>query len=223
MPRPIIAAFLLIEFVWWKAAAPSPIGYYLHIERHETHVAGGSHPLAIAFSMVGILLYLWLLGARIEVRMTRKAPMWRRFGTFLIDFYFAGSTIMWLIGLLAIVVESGRTGTFHWHFEREYGVSLDRILGVPLVVISMTLIFLYFAYPLTKAKQTVGCYAANRDLQRVGSRHSSRDATRSSSQANRLRVPWPVRLVEIVPTESEWPNLVRRKNQSNRAALLKRF
>ncbi len=158
LPRALIAAFLLIEFVWWKTAAPAPMGYFLRIENHETHVAGGSHPLAITFSLAGILLYLWLLGAGTEVQATSKAPLWRRFGAFVIDFYFAGSTIMWLAGLMAMVVESSRTGSFHWHFQREYGVRLDELFGLPLALVSMALMFLYFVYPLTMAKQTVGCY-----------------------------------------------------------------
>ena len=41
IPRSVIAAFLLIEFVWWKIAAPAPMGYYLQIESQETRVAGG--------------------------------------------------------------------------------------------------------------------------------------------------------------------------------------
>jgi hypothetical protein len=158
VPRALIAAFLLVEFVWWKAFAPAPMEYYLRFEDHETRVAGGSHPVAIVFSLAGILLYVWLLGARIDVQATSKAPLWRRFGTFVIDFYFVGSTILWLTGLIAILVESGRAGAFQWHFQREYGVKLDGLFGLPLGLVSMALIFLYFAYPLTKAKQTVGCY-----------------------------------------------------------------
>ncbi len=158
VPRALIAVFLLVEFVWWKTAAPAPMGYYVHIERQETRVAGGSHPIAIALSLMGIMLYLWLLSANIEVKATSRAPMWRRFGAFVIDFYFAGSTIAALAGLIAVAVESDQTGTFHWHFQREYGVSLDRMFGVPLALAAMALIFLYFVYPLTKAKPTVGCY-----------------------------------------------------------------
>ena len=172
VPRALIAAFLLVEFVWWKMAAPAPMGYYLHIEKQETHVAGGSHPFAIVFSLAGLLLYIWILRAGIEVKATTKAPMWRRFGAFLIDFYFAGSTIAGLVGLIAIAVESNRTGAFHWHFQREYGVSLDRMFGIPLALAAMALIFLYFMYPLTKAKPTVGCY-----LLRIGTFSQSAPGT----------------------------------------------
>ncbi len=163
VPRPLIATYLLIEFVWWKTAAPTPMGYFLQIENHKTQVAGGSHPIAIIFSLSGVLLYLYLLHARIEVLATSKASLWRRLGSFLIDFYFAGSTIMWLVGLIAVLVESGRTGRFEWQFQRWYGVRTDQLFGLPLVLVSMGLFFLYFVYPLTKAKQTVGCY-----LLRVG-------------------------------------------------------
>ncbi len=158
VPRALIAAFLLVEFVWWKAFAPAPMGYYFHVEDQELHVAGGSHPVAIAFSLAGILLYVWLLGARIDVHATIKAPLWRRFGSLVIDLNFAGATILWLTGLVAVLVESRRTGRFEWHFARDYGVAADRLFGLPLGLISMALIFLYFVYPLTKAKQTVGCY-----------------------------------------------------------------
>jgi uncharacterized RDD family membrane protein YckC len=55
-------------------------------------------------------------------------------------------------------VSAVRTGRFSWAFERSYTVSADTLVGLHLILITMGLMILYFVIPLTKGKQTVGCF-----------------------------------------------------------------
>jgi uncharacterized RDD family membrane protein YckC len=97
--------------------------------------------------------------------MMRRSPAnlvgvpawWRRVAAFLVDFYFALATILPITVLVALALEARRTGHFAWMFDRPYSVPSDvwLIIAVPL---DLTFTFLYFALPLTRGRQTVGCF-----------------------------------------------------------------
>jgi RDD family len=82
----------------------------------------------------------------------------RRIGSFMIDFWFSLLTLSGIGALAPLGLEATRTGHFVWHFQRVYTVGTDGVFELPSVLIFMTLMVLYFVFPLTRGKQTVGCF-----------------------------------------------------------------
>jgi hypothetical protein len=121
-------------------------------------VKAATSPLAVFWSLAGILLYFFLLGQKQEL-VSLGIPSWqRRAATSLVDFYFSVNVVVGLEALVPLGLEALRTGHFAWRFERHYTVPTDFNLGVPVVLFTLGLLFLYFVYPLTSGKQTIGCY-----------------------------------------------------------------
>ena len=86
-------------------------------------------------------------------------PSWkRRFAAFLIDFYVVMMTMTPFVALIPLAAEALRTGQFAWAFERKYTVDSDFYIAIPLVLVMMGLLAVYFAWPIGKGRQTVGCY-----------------------------------------------------------------
>lgn len=124
----------------------------------SAHVSTSSSPLALAWSMFNVALYLVLMIRIPDVQMGDAPPWWRRLLAGAIDFVFFVLTIAPIIALVDLELEARRTGQFVWHFQRNYAVTTDFSVGVPSVVIGLTCSFLYFAFPLTRGTQTVGCF-----------------------------------------------------------------
>ena len=62
-----------------------------------------------------------------------------------------------LFGFVPVLLEAGRTGAFCWHFHRDYALVSDAY-DVVLVLVFMFAFAAYFALPLMKGSQTVGCW-----------------------------------------------------------------
>lgn len=134
------------------------VGYTSEWKNGKEYVTAGSHPALLAWSIVGIGLFALLIKIDAEESPAGTPSGLRRFSAFLIDFWFSLAVLASLGGLLPLWIESLRTGHFSWHFERDYSVQTDQIFAFPFVLLTMALMFLYFAWPLTQGKQTVGCF-----------------------------------------------------------------
>jgi uncharacterized RDD family membrane protein YckC len=90
--------------------------------------------------------------------MTRKQAVsivgtpswWRRALAFVIDFHFAITSLAGLGGV-TYLLNANETTRSAWSLIRIY-------LAIPLFVGFNAAMFLYFAFPLTRGKQTVGCF-----------------------------------------------------------------
>ena len=149
-----VALSLLLEYLF----SANVVGYTSHWKDGKGHAAAGSHPALVVWSIAGIVLLAFLLKLEVEEFPAGVPSAWRRFSAFLIDFWFSLAILASLGGIVPLWLESMRTGQFSWHFERNYSVPSDEIFALPLVLMTMALMFLYFAWPLTKGKQTVGCF-----------------------------------------------------------------
>jgi uncharacterized RDD family membrane protein YckC len=81
----------------------------------------------------------------------------RRIFAFVIDFWFSLLTLSAVGALVPLLVEAVRTGHFAWHFQRNYSVNTDGLSAV-WILLFMALMVLYFTFPLTRGRQTVGCF-----------------------------------------------------------------
>ena len=149
-----ISLSLLLEYFFSSGV----IGYISHWENGRGYIAAGSHPALLAWAIASIALFVCLLKVEVEEFPAGVPSGWRRFFAFLIDFWFSLAILASLGGTVPLWIESIRTGHFSWHFERNFSVPSDEIYGIPLVLITMALMFLYFVWPLTNGKQTVGSF-----------------------------------------------------------------
>ncbi len=84
--------------------------------------------------------------------------MKRRAVAFMIDFSFSLMVLASLEALIPLWLEAHRTGHFSWSFERDYAVTSDSVIGIPATLFVLGLMICYFAFPLTRARPTVGCF-----------------------------------------------------------------
>lgn len=126
-------------------------------ESGKGYATAGSHPALLGWAVCSVALFAFLLRAEAKETPAGVPSGWRRFFASLIDFWFSVFTVASLGVAVQLWIESWRTGKFSWHFERNYSVRTDEIF-FPIVLIAMALIFLYFVWPLTKGKRTVGCF-----------------------------------------------------------------
>jgi len=148
-----VALSLPLEYLF----SGGEVGFSSHWQGGSGYVAAGSHPVLLAWSVGGIGLFAVLLKLEAKESPDGIPSGWRRFGAFLIDFWFSIAILAPFGGLVPLLIEAKRTGQFSWHFVRDYSVPNDEIL-IPLVLITLALMFLYFAWPLTRGKQTVGSF-----------------------------------------------------------------
>jgi RDD family len=143
---------------WVKAFwtdVPFTYGYSMEIANGESHVSGGTHPILLVAAVVFIALYFRMPTA--EPRINSAAKMGRRILAFIIDFLVIVFIGAGPFGLVAVLIERQRTGTFAWTFERDYTTSTDSYLGF-LVLVAVVFMFLYFVSALVRGKQTLGDY-----------------------------------------------------------------
>jgi len=144
----------------FRSEVPVTYGYSMEkTASGESHVAGGTHPVLLVTAAVFLALYFCMPTA--EPRIDVAAKMGRRMLACIIDILVVVAVGAGLTGLVAVLMERQRTGVFAWTFERDYITPMDLRLGVPLVVLSMVCVFLYFAGALVRGKQTVGDYILN--------------------------------------------------------------
>jgi hypothetical protein len=133
------------------------VGNTMVLKNGETSISAGSHPAMLLWSALAIGLFVLLMvkepNAAVEGVPSRK----RRILAFVIDFWFSLLTLSAIGALLPLSLEAARTGHFAWHFQRNYSVSTDGLSTVS-IPLTMALMILYFAFPLTRGRQTVGCF-----------------------------------------------------------------
>jgi hypothetical protein len=123
----------------------------------DTAISAGSHPAMLLWAAITIVLFILLMvrepNAMAEGVPTRK----RRVFAFLVDFWLSLLAISTVGALIPLSIEALRTGRFVWHFQRNYSVNSDG-LSVLSSLLFMGLMVLYFAFPLTRGRQTVGYF-----------------------------------------------------------------
>jgi hypothetical protein len=123
----------------------------------KTSVSAGSHPAMLLWSFVAVALFILLMVKEPNAVVEGVPAGKRRIFAFVIDFWFSLLTLSVAGSLVPLSLEAVRTGHFAWHFQRNHSVSTDA-LAVVSIPIFMALMLLYFAFPLTRGRQTVGYF-----------------------------------------------------------------
>ena len=133
------------------------IGFSLSSDDGNVMLSAGSNPIMLVWAAIALFLYVLLLRSPFKTRIVGISSGKRRVGAFAIDFFFALITVSAISSLIPLAVEAVRTGHFAWQFQRDYPAAIDGIAAL-LVPITMAVIFIYFAWPLMKGSQTIGCF-----------------------------------------------------------------
>jgi len=147
-----------LSFVAIQASHSGQVGDSIQWKDGQTTVSAGSNPIILLWDAIAILLFVTLMTRNANTVVVGVPSRGRRILAFLIDFWFSLLTLSGIGALVPLWLEAARTGHFRWYFQREYAVSTDGTFALPASLAFMALMFLYFMFPLTRGKQTVGCF-----------------------------------------------------------------
>jgi len=155
--RMLITAGVASIFIWFYWSNKQSVGYFAETHDGVTSIQAGTTPSNIAISVLGLALFCVLMQIKIQVEDFHVAPLWRRFAAFLIDFLFSLIVLSSIYAAVPLLVEAARTGSFRWHYERDYWVPTD-LVNVILIFVFMANVFMHFAFPLARCRQTMGSF-----------------------------------------------------------------
>jgi uncharacterized RDD family membrane protein YckC len=114
------------------------------------HITLGHHRIGL-----GIGLFFLLLTTELQVGELKTAPMWRRYAACFIDLWFFVFVFANTTAIVPLLIEAERTGSFRWHFERDFSTSSDWMLSF-LILIGIAAMASYFVLPFANRRQTIG-------------------------------------------------------------------
>jgi hypothetical protein len=152
------AILVALSFVILHVFRIREVGTFAQVSDGKAVVSVGSHPAIIVWDAVAMLLFVILMLRNTNSTVIGIPSRGRRVASFMIDFWFSLLTLSGIGALASLALEAARTGRFVWHFQRPDAVGTDTVLGFLNVLVFLTLVVLYFAFPLTRGKQTVGCF-----------------------------------------------------------------
>jgi hypothetical protein len=143
-------SFVLIQFFH-----VGQIGDSMEWKNGNTSISAGSHPAVLFWAVIAIALFVVLVVRKSGTVAEGVPSSKRRILAFLIDLWFSLSVVSSVGALIPLLLETMRTGHFAWYFHRSYSVNTDALAAVASLLF-MALLVLYFAFPLTRGRQTVG-------------------------------------------------------------------
>jgi hypothetical protein len=154
VPRALVGTALVSSFVWFYWFQRNPVGFISETKKGVTRVVAGSSPVVISMSILGILLFVFVVTRRVQVETFQASSLKRRFAAFIFDCWFLLLTVVGVSSLLHLLLEAHRSGTFRWRYETETSASDGA--DTAIVLINLSVMFMYFVVPLARRKQTVG-------------------------------------------------------------------
>ena len=155
IPRVLTAVGLVSSFIWLYWFQNKPVGFSSETKNGVTHVVAGSSPVISILSIMGIVLFIFLMTKEVRVETIQASSLKRRFAAFIFDIWFMFLTVVGVSSLLHLLLQAHRSGIFQWHYEFEDSSSPD-LADAVIVLINLTVMFMYFVIPLARRKQTVG-------------------------------------------------------------------
>jgi uncharacterized RDD family membrane protein YckC len=133
------------------------IGDSMEWKNGNTSISAGSNPAVLLWDVIAVALYIVLM-LRKSASVTEGVPSTkRRILAFLIDFEFSLGITASVGALVPLSFEAIRTGHFAWYFHRNYAVKNDLLAAVVSLAFTVLMV-LYFAFPLTRGRQTPGYF-----------------------------------------------------------------
>jgi hypothetical protein len=141
--RWLFLAVLAVALLLSLMTEPVTFGISQQWTNDKYHFAGGTHPVALAFALIIVLLYLLLMFAPPAMLGNPFPGVFRRFVAFWLDFILAMMVVGPIIGILPTLTEWRRTGRFEWNFERTTHAPGDGWLALTGITICFAALVFY--------------------------------------------------------------------------------
>ena len=121
-------------------------------------ISAGSRPATLLWTAIGLALFTLLMVRKPTAATPGVPTRKRRVLALLIDFWSSIVILAPVDVLITLWIESVRTGHFTWHYQRDYSVTSDGLSTGLSLILCISLMTFYFAFPLTRGRQTIGCF-----------------------------------------------------------------
>jgi hypothetical protein len=154
--RSLTTVCLLSSFVWFYWLQGNPIGFSPQTKNGLTHDVARSSPVVVALSVMGILLFIFLMTRTVRIETLQASSHRRRFLAFFLDCWFLMLTVIGASSLFHVLLDAQRSGTFRWSYERISGDA--SAADTVVILINLAVMFLYFVIPFAASPngRTVG-------------------------------------------------------------------
>jgi hypothetical protein len=158
MNRRLVLVLVVVAFVAAGWASDGNIGASSECINRRCDVSASSSWLAVftAFGLTGFMSFY--PQRRCPGDPSRIVGVWRRVGSFLVDFTFVLMIVAPLAALPILAVEAEYAETFQWSFAREYPRPTDWLLFTSGALAGFAALFLYFYQHERLGRPTVGQY-----------------------------------------------------------------
>lgn len=155
--RWFLLGYSALLFVALNIRSDEMVGITADWSNDDYMYRAGSAPWALAFAVVGGILYFLLLGSRVISGLQNMPHLFRRWVAGIVDFVWAIVVPAAFIGLAGVLIEYRRTGTFDWIVERQDQQTSDLLFSVVSVLLLMFVIApSYFALSWWRGRPTPG-------------------------------------------------------------------
>ncbi len=121
-------------------------------------VSAVSLPIPFTWTVIGLFLFAVLMTSKQSLSMV-GVPAWRRRAVaFLVDMHFGTLTLVGSGEIAGRALRASRIAHAASKFPTTESAASELVMAVSLSFLSLTALFLYFVFPLTMGKQTVGCF-----------------------------------------------------------------
>ena len=155
MTRTIILVIVVVALILNTVGEVT--GFVIAAAIGSGFMTASSSPATVFAALLLMFGYWVALSDRAAAEPTWSAGIFARGVAYLVDLFAAFAILPPLFALPLLWAEAGRTGSFSWSIERTELVPTDATIGMPLLALAVVLLNLYFAYPLTRGTQTLGC------------------------------------------------------------------
>jgi hypothetical protein len=152
----VLAVVLFSSFI----SGPVTFGISQRWTNGKYLFAGGTHPIALTFALIIVVLYLLLMFAPPPNLGAPFPGVFRRFVAFWLDFVLAMMVIGPFTGILPTLTEWRRTGDFRWNFERTTHAPGDGWLTTAGLILGFVALVFYYAFPLDRRRPSPGACIA---------------------------------------------------------------
>jgi uncharacterized RDD family membrane protein YckC len=156
MTRSLLLVLAIVAGV--LSFAEPDTGFVMTASLGSGFMAASSSPAMLFAAGLMAVAYRGSLGSIGRAEMSHNAGVTRRGVAYVIDLFAATLIIPAFLTVPLLLVEANRTGTFQWAFERTELVPTDVLVGLPLMLLGIVLLNLYFAVPVVRGTQTLGCH-----------------------------------------------------------------
>jgi RDD family len=146
-----------LSFVVMHSFGVGQVGDSMQWKNGNTSISAGSHPAVLVWAAATITLFILLMLRKPSTLVVGIPSFKRRVLAFLIDFWLSLIVVSSVGALIPLSLEAMRTGHFAWQFQRNYSANTDELAALASLIF-MALMVAYFAFPLTRGRQTVGYF-----------------------------------------------------------------